>query len=465
MTHDRFTGNRAAQSVGSLVAFSLALSASAQTTWFVDQDASGPTHDGATWCSAFTDLQDALAVATAEDTIRVANGTYVPDRGVGQTLGDRVATLELTSLALEGGYAGCGAPDPDERDIDSYETFLSGDLLGDDGPDFENNEENSYHVVTAAGSNPNAIFDGFTVTGGNADGPGPHQMGGGMHSAGSSPTVRNCGFVGNWAVYGGGFLAAYGAATLIDCSFVNNAAANLGGGLESEFANPTLVNCVFVANTANDGGAVHTDFSSITLANCTISGNHAGNRGGGVYLYTGVTMTLTNSILWGNSAQLGTVESAQVYVTGGGNTPIINHSCIEDWTGQYGGVGNLGDDPLFVNSAASDFHLRPDSPSVDAGSNEALPDDIITDLDGKPRFIDGDDDGDVDVDMGAYEFQGGAICPADLDGDDTIGASDLAILLGAWGPCPDCPADLDGDGAVGPFDLALLLGNWGSCPG
>ncbi len=54
--------------------------------------------------------------------------------------------------------------------------------------------------------------------------------------------------------------------------------------------------------------------------------------------------------------------------------------------------------------------------------------------------------------------------PGDLDGDGVVGAQDLALLLGSWGPCPpqeDCPADPNGDGVVGPNDLALLLGNWG----
>lgn len=49
----------------------------------------------------------------------------------------------------------------------------------------------------------------------------------------------------------------------------------------------------------------------------------------------------------------------------------------------------------------------------------------------------------------------------DLDGDGSVGAADLAILLGSWGPCPGCPADLDGDGVVGAADLAILLGSWG----
>ena len=50
--------------------------------------------------------------------------------------------------------------------------------------------------------------------------------------------------------------------------------------------------------------------------------------------------------------------------------------------------------------------------------------------------------------------------PGDLNGDGVVDASDLAIMLAAWGPCRGCPADLDGDGEVGPADLATLLANW-----
>jgi len=49
----------------------------------------------------------------------------------------------------------------------------------------------------------------------------------------------------------------------------------------------------------------------------------------------------------------------------------------------------------------------------------------------------------------------------DLDGDGMVGAADLDLLLGSWGPCECCPADLDGNGTVGASDLALLLGDWG----
>ena len=50
-------------------------------------------------------------------------------------------------------------------------------------------------------------------------------------------------------------------------------------------------------------------------------------------------------------------------------------------------------------------------------------------------------------------------CPADLDGDGSVGPSDRALLLGAWGANPGHPADLDGDGFVDAADLGILLGS------
>lgn len=53
-------------------------------------------------------------------------------------------------------------------------------------------------------------------------------------------------------------------------------------------------------------------------------------------------------------------------------------------------------------------------------------------------------------------------CPADLDGDGSVGGSDLGILLVAWGT--STTADLNGDGLVDGADLGLLLNAWGDCP-
>jgi hypothetical protein len=52
-------------------------------------------------------------------------------------------------------------------------------------------------------------------------------------------------------------------------------------------------------------------------------------------------------------------------------------------------------------------------------------------------------------------------CPADLDGNGSVGASDLATLLAAWGTDG---ADLSGDTFTDAADLATLLASWGACP-
>ncbi len=54
-------------------------------------------------------------------------------------------------------------------------------------------------------------------------------------------------------------------------------------------------------------------------------------------------------------------------------------------------------------------------------------------------------------------------CVWDLDGDGSVGSTDLASLLGVW-TSADLQADFDGDGSVGAGDLAILIGNWGPCP-
>ncbi len=60
------------------------------------------------------------------------------------------------------------------------------------------------------------------------------------------------------------------------------------------------------------------------------------------------------------------------------------------------------------------------------------------------------------------------ICSTDLNCGGSVDAADLALLLGAWGPCAQnsspCLGDVNGDSDVNAADLALLLGSWGTCP-
>ena len=57
---------------------------------------------------------------------------------------------------------------------------------------------------------------------------------------------------------------------------------------------------------------------------------------------------------------------------------------------------------------------------------------------------------------------GEALCRADLDGDGTVGGSDLTRLLSAWNT-DRFDADLDNSGFVDGADLAEFLARWGVC--
>jgi len=130
---------------------------------YVNAASEGP-YDGKTWATAFSDLQDALSIAQPNAEVWVAAGIYTPDRGTGA----RTASFYLKNgVRLLGGFSGTETSSY-QRDPNNNETILSGDLKGDDGPDFAKNGENSYHVVTSDGTKPNAVLDGFIITGGNA---------------------------------------------------------------------------------------------------------------------------------------------------------------------------------------------------------------------------------------------------------------------------------------------------------
>lgn len=141
--------------------------------------------------------------------IRAAQGVYTPDSNtaVPSGTGDREATFQLVNgVALRGGYAGSGETDPNARDVEMYETILSGDL---DGNDVEvvtrvlftepTRAENSYHVVNGSNADANTVLDGFTITSSNANGNDPHDKGGGMYNDSGNPTVANCVFTFNSA--------------------------------------------------------------------------------------------------------------------------------------------------------------------------------------------------------------------------------------------------------------------------
>ena len=450
--------------------------AGAQTVLRVDCTASDASPDGSTWVKAYPHLNDALTAATgiAEPgspvEIWVAECTYMPDGGSAPPVGvhtagslSRLATFQLIdNVEIYGGFptgGGGGIFSSRDPDPETNQTMLSGDLDGDDGPDFAGNAENSYHVVTGSGTDTTAVLAGFTVTGGNADGPDPHAFGGGMYNDEGSPSVIDFTFIQNATLIsflggggGGGIMNRASSPTLLNCRFLGNNAGFGGAIVNAEKlddgdthigSSPTVTNCVFSENAAViGGGAMYNagfapfDGSPVigsdpTVTNCTFSENIATGifvpgTGGGIFNDTS-SPTITNCILWRNEP----VDDTQIWNNNEDSNPVVTYSCIGDVAPGdgtvYPGVGNIDTDPQFVDA---DLRLTIPSSGFNTGNSYADTDANTpgvqplpsTDLDGHPRIMRGR------VDMGAYEI----LPPAAPALTDRALAS-TALLLAAVG--------------------------------
>ncbi len=246
---------------------------------FVDGHAPG-ANDGSSWQNAYNYLQDALADANSSTKpveIRVAEGTYKPDENSlhpGGT-GAREATFQLISgVSIKGGYAGFGQPDPSVRDVELYEAVLSGEI-GE-----SSDVDNSYHVVMTSGADRSAVLDGFIITHGNADGSEyVDKRGGGMCNYDGDPTVINCTFEHNDAIYGGGMYNQDGDPVVTNCAF-QGGFATWGAGVYNRGGAPLVTKCVLRCNLAESGAGIANFDSSPNLTDCEIYANEGVSAAG-----------------------------------------------------------------------------------------------------------------------------------------------------------------------------------------
>jgi hypothetical protein len=273
--------------------------------------------------------------------------------------------------------------------------------------------------------------------------------GGGVYSFGGAVSVFDSTVNDNFAKTGGGGIASSGAA-LTRSTVIHNSTDGFGGGVSSDpFV--TLVDSTVSGNTAaTDAGGVNTVLKA-TLIRSTVDNNTAGGAGGGV---KAGTVAITNSTISTNHANHG----GGVFVTQGGdivNATIVKNTAVfgggvqsgtapvrlkntivalntitgsigQDVDGTFTSLGhNLIGNPIGANNTFSSAKgdllnvdpklgalqdnggptrthaLLAGSRAIDQGDNAGAP---ATDQRGVARPRDGDGNGTLIVDIGAFEL-------------------------------------------------------------
>jgi ribonuclease BN (tRNA processing enzyme) len=232
-------------------------------------DAARPaTGDGRGWSTAHASLSAALEDAGSDGAqIWVKAGTYSPGP-------DRTNSFVLRpGIRLYGGFAGTETQ-RDQRDAAKHATVLNG--------------HRAYHVLVGANG---AVLDGFTVTGGRADGAGYDGKGGGLINYRRAPQSRpNAEAVTGFAM------------EISHCTFTNNAARDGGAVYSYDRARPVFRDCVFAGNRAENGGAVLDRVGvEARYERCEFTGNAAQWRGGAVYFDYGSRPVLTGCVFRANA--------------------------------------------------------------------------------------------------------------------------------------------------------------------
>jgi hypothetical protein len=313
------------------------------------------------------------------------------------------------------------------------------------------------------------IIENSTVSDNGAGGLA--HAGGGVLNSGTL-TIANSRISNNAAHYWGGGLYNTGisSTTITNSTISDNVAGARGGGVYNFLGNLTLENSTISGNSSGWGGGL-LNTATLAIANSTISNNSANYAGGLLntgYCYlpfvcTYGTITLKHTLISGNQATSGfeiensstfTANNFNLFGTGGnavvsgftpGPTDIVPSIPLAQIIGPLGDNGG----PTLTHALALG------SPAIDAGDPGGCRDStgalFVKEQRGFARHVDGNNDGTIRCDIGAFEFGAESVpIPSPLAlGATTIASGEIGVPF---------ISDLMISGGVAPYTVSITKG-------
>lgn len=345
-----------------LLAFQLCVPARA-TVLYVNKNAAGATHDGASWSTAFLTIQEGLSAAKRFDEVWVAAPLPAAPAYVESiTMGNGVS--------LYGGFAGTETQ-RSQRDWKANQTIIDG---------------NRAPVVITVPSTvaTQAVIDGFTVRNGSAGSD--TQVGSGIW-AGGPAVISNTIITGNAGIG----VSACAGTTILNDVICGNGGNGVSASGSDKYLRVTISSSTICGNEG-DGVFVDNDFTAAFVRGATICGN-----GGNGISATG-DVDVANTIIAYNY-RYGLTKASYTTV------PFMYNDVCGNALGDYSGftpvssARNLSVDPK-LTSLYYNVHIQPGSPCIDAGIDSYILG--TNDIDGQARIAG------AHVDIGSDESDGTA---------------------------------------------------------
>jgi parallel beta-helix repeat protein len=211
-----------------------------------------------------------------------------------------------------------------------------------------------------------------------------------------------------------------------------NVISDQGAGIHILYCGGRIDNNLVVSNQAavfptggGTGGGMaliggRPEDGPLVAANNTVAGNSADylgiNNGGGIatFVYQTANLVVANNIVAYNSSGIINLNGSTASPVLVNNNFYSNNGLDYQLTGSYGTPAgplshpsDISADPRFVSIATPlDLHLQGGSPCIDAGDATLA---ATVDLDGRPRPLDGDNNGTPVPDLGAFEYSHAAV--------------------------------------------------------